>query len=124
MLAATFVDQKYPSRVPEGGRLVRAFFGGAAADELLDAGDEEIAGLAMNELERVLGKLPTPVVVVRRWPNALPQYAVGHLERMAELFARVEAVGGIWLLGNGYRGVGLPDLVRDSRAAAREFVTG
>jgi oxygen-dependent protoporphyrinogen oxidase len=102
---------------------VRAFFGGAAAHELLGAGDEEIAGLARLELERVLGRLPASVMtLVRRWPRALPQYAVGHLERMAELFARVEAMGGIWLLGNGYRGVGLPDLVRDSRVAAREFV--
>jgi oxygen-dependent protoporphyrinogen oxidase len=123
LLAGTFVDQKYPFRVPEGGRLVRAFFGGAAADELLGAGDEEIAGLARVELERVLGRLPAAVMtVVRRWPRALPQYAVGHLERMAELFGRVEALGGMWLLGNGYRGVGLPDLVRDSRAAAREVV--
>jgi protoporphyrinogen/coproporphyrinogen III oxidase len=119
LLAATFVDQKYPARVPEGGRLVRAFFGGAAAEELLGAGDEAIAELAMAELERVLGLMPAPAMtVVRRWPKALPQYGVGHLERMAELFRRVEAMGGIWLLGNGYRGVGLPDLVRDARAAA------
>jgi oxygen-dependent protoporphyrinogen oxidase len=123
LLAGTFVDQKYPCRVPAGGRLVRAFFGGAAADELLGAGDDEIAGLARVELERVLGRLPVSVMtVVRRWPRALPQYGVGHLERMAELFGRVEAMGGIWLLGNGYRGVGLPDLVRDSRVAAQEFV--
>ncbi|MBB5056692.1 oxygen-dependent protoporphyrinogen oxidase [Granulicella aggregans] len=121
LLAGTFVDQKYPSRVPEGGRLVRAFFGGVAADGLLSASDEEIAGLAMTELKRVLGKLPSPVLtVVRRWPRALPQYGVGHLERMAELFRQVEAMGGIWLLGNGYRGVGLPDLVRDARSAAVE----
>jgi oxygen-dependent protoporphyrinogen oxidase len=123
LLAGTFVDQKYPARVPEGGRLVRAFFGGAEAEELLEAGNEEIAGLALTELERVLGRVPVPVLtVVRRWPKALPQYAVGHLERMAELFSRVEAIGGMWLLGNGYRGVGLPDLVRDARATAREFV--
>ena len=123
LLAGTFVDQKYPSRVPKGGRLVRAFFGGEAADVLLGADDEAIAELGLSELEKVLGKMPAPVLtVVRRWPRALPQYAVGHLERMAELFTRVEAVGGLWLLGNGYRGVGLPDLVRDARAAVREFV--
>ena len=123
LLAGTFVDKKYPSRVPDGGRLVRAFFGGEAAEELLGANDEQIAALARAELERVLGRLPSAAMtVVRRWPRALPQYAVGHLERMAELFGRVEALGGIWLLGNGYRGVGLPDLVRDARAAAREVV--
>jgi oxygen-dependent protoporphyrinogen oxidase len=68
-------------------------------------------------------KLPKPVLrVVRRWPRSLPQYAVGHLERMEELFERVRALGGLWLLGNGYRGVGLPDLVRDARVAARATV--
>jgi oxygen-dependent protoporphyrinogen oxidase len=119
LLAATFVDQKYPSRVPEGGRLVRAFFGGTAADELFRASDTEIAEIAKVELEQILGRLPdAAMTIVRRWHKALPQYAVGHLERMAELFARTEAIGGISLLGNGYRGVGLPDLVRDARAAA------
>ena len=123
LLAGTFVDQKFEGRVPSGCRLLRGFFGGATADSLLNASDEEIAALALRELETILGALPKPrVAVVRRWPRALPQYAVGHLERMRELFARVAAIGDLWLLGNGYRGVGLPDLVRDARAAAREAV--
>jgi oxygen-dependent protoporphyrinogen oxidase len=118
------MDQKFAHRVPEGGRLLRGFFGGATADGLLDRSDAEIAALARTELEAVLGiALPEPVVtVVRRWPRALPQYAVGHLERMEELFGRVGGLGGLWLLGNGYRGVGLPDLVRDARAAVSEAV--
>jgi len=67
--------------------------------------------------------LPEPqMTVVRRWPRSLPQYAVGHLERMIELAERVKKLDGLWLLGNGYRGVGLPDLIRDARAAARQFV--
>jgi oxygen-dependent protoporphyrinogen oxidase len=124
LLAGTFVDQKFDSRAPAGSRLIRGFFGGATADRLLHATDEEIAALARRELEAILGPLPAPVLtVVRRWPNALPQYAVGHLERMAELFARIDALGDLWLLGNGYRGVGLPDLVRDARSAAREAAT-
>jgi len=122
LLAGTFVDQKFPFRAPDGGRLLRGFFGGATADRLLAASDEETAALALKELQAILGPLPVPVVtVVRRWPRALPQYAVGHLERMAELFGRVGSLGNLWLLGNGYRGVGLPDLVRDARAAAREI---
>jgi oxygen-dependent protoporphyrinogen oxidase len=121
LLAGTFVDQKFDSRAPEGRRLLRGFFGGATADRLLSASDEEIAALAMKELQSILGPLPVPVLtVVRRWQRALPQYAVGHLERMAELFGHVGSLGSLWLLGNGYRGVGLPDLVRDARSAARE----
>jgi protoporphyrinogen/coproporphyrinogen III oxidase len=121
LLACTFVDQKFADRVPENGRLVRAFFGGAAAERLLRCGNDETAAVARLELARLLGPMPEPqVTVVRRWPRSLPQYAVGHLERMAELDARVSALSGLWLLGNGYRGVGIPDLVRDARNAARE----
>ncbi|SNT40525.1 oxygen-dependent protoporphyrinogen oxidase [Granulicella rosea] len=119
LLAGTFVDQKFPHRAPEGRRLLRAFFGSAAADRLALLPDDEIAALALDELEKIVGRLPAPAFsVVRRWPKSLPQYAVGHLERMAGLATRVAAQPGLWLLGNGYRGVGLPDLIRDARAAA------
>ena len=121
LLAGTFVDQKFDCRVAEGQRLIRAFFGGATADSLLSASNDEIATLAMRELQQILGPIPAPVLtIVRRWPRALPQYAVGHLDRMAELFQWVRSFHGLWLLGNGYRGVGLPDLIRDARSAARE----
>jgi oxygen-dependent protoporphyrinogen oxidase len=123
LLACTFVDQKFDDRVPPAGRLVRAFFGGKAADRLMRCGNDETAAVARMELARILGPLPEPqMTVVRRWPRSLPQYRVGHLGRMAELEERARALSGLWLLGNGYRGVGLPDLIRDARAAAREFV--
>lgn len=123
LLACTFVDQKYNGRVPEGGRLVRAFFGGAAAERLMRCTNDEIAAVARLELAHILGPLPDAEITrVRRLPRSLPQYAVGHLERMTELDERVSQMPGLWLLGNGYRGVGLPDLVRDARAAVRTCV--
>jgi oxygen-dependent protoporphyrinogen oxidase len=120
LLAATFVDQKFPDRVPERGRLLRAFFGGAAAERLMRCGNDETASVARLELARILGPLPEPqVTVVRRWPRSLPQYAVGHLDRIAHLNNRVRTLDNLHLLGNPYRGVGLPDLIRDARTAAR-----
>jgi len=63
---------------------------------------------------------PVPVLtVVRRWPNSLPQYPVGHLDRIAELDARLRALPGLTLLGNALNGLGIPDLIRDARQAAR-----
>lgn len=122
LLAGTFVDQKFPERVPEGGRLLRTFFGGEDAPQIAQQSDDEIAALALRELEKLLGPLPTPAFhVVRRWPRSLPQYGVGHLERIAELDALVRELPRLSLLGNAYRGVGLPDLIRDARAAAREL---
>jgi oxygen-dependent protoporphyrinogen oxidase len=120
LLACTFMDQKFAHRVPAGGRLLRAFFGGKAAERMMRCGNDETAAVARMELARILGPLPEPqVTVVRRWPLSLPQYSVGHLERMAELEERVRRMESLRLLGNGYRGVGLPDLIRDARAAAQ-----
>ena len=129
LLACTFVDQKFPHRVPPGGRQVRAFFGGAAADRIARCNNDEIAAIARLELARVLNTAPphaatapapVPVLtVVRRWPNSLPQYAVGHLERVAELEARLNDLVGLTLLGNALHGVGIPDLICNARQAAR-----
>ena len=120
LLACTFMDQKFPERAPQNARLLRAFFGGKAAKRIASMDDTSIASLAHHELQAILGPLPAPIAtVIRRWPRSLPQYAVGHLDRMAELDARICALPNLYLLGNGYRGVGLPDIIRDSRAAAR-----
>jgi oxygen-dependent protoporphyrinogen oxidase len=120
LLAGTFVDQKFPHRAPPGKRLLRAFFGGEAAQRLAPLPDASIAALAFAELEALLGALPTPrFSIVRRWPRSLPQYAVGHLDRMAELQGLTP--DDLYLLGNGYRGVGLPDLIRDARNAANSL---
>lgn len=120
LLACTFVEQKFSHRAPESAVLLRAFFGGESAPLLLDSSDDEIVALARKQLSTFLGPLPQPSFsVVRRWPRSLPQYAVGHLERMAQLEERVRTLSGLQLIGNAYYGVGLPDLVRQGRSAAR-----
>ena len=123
LLAGTFTAQKFPDRAPPGARIVRVFFGGTIADALNPQPDQAIAAEAWRELGAVLPALPRPdlsMTTVARWPRSLPQYEVGHLERMAALQQKVQQLGDLHLLGNGYRGVGVPDLIRDARAAARK----
>jgi oxygen-dependent protoporphyrinogen oxidase len=134
LLACTFADQKFPHRVPPGGRLVRAFFGGASAARVAKCNNDEVAAIARLELARILHAsdpiaahrpAPPPVVtMVRRWPNSLPQYAVGHPERVAAIESRLRALKGITVLGNALNGVGIPDLIRDARKAARAVALG
>jgi oxygen-dependent protoporphyrinogen oxidase len=120
LLACTFVDQKFSGRVPPGAVLLRAFFGGHSGDALLGETDEKLIERARSQLGRVLGPLPqTTETVVRRWPLSMPQYAVGHLDRMAELESMVQAATGLHLVGNAYHGVGLPDLILQGRTTAR-----
>jgi protoporphyrinogen/coproporphyrinogen III oxidase len=130
LLACTFIDQKFSNRVPPGGRLVRAFFGGTAAERIARCNNDEVAAIAHMELARILHSslpaaahqpAPPPVLtVIRRWPNSLPQYAVGHLDRVFELDSRMRSQRGLAILGNALHGVGIPDLIRSSRDAARQ----
>ena len=100
LLACTFVDQKFPDRAPAGARVHVLY--------------------PHSQLQ-----LPAPepaLTAVRRWPRSLPQYEVGHLDRMAGLDQRLASLQGLTLLGNSYRGVGLPDLIHRARDAARAIV--
>jgi len=124
LLACTFVDQKFPGRVPPGAVLLRAFFGGRSCEALLKEPDDRLIERARLQLGRVLGPLPQTVeTVVRRWPLSLPQYSVGHLDRMAELESLLSATPTLRLVGSAYYGVGLPDLVRQGRSIARSLST-
>ena len=125
LLACTFVDQKFSCRVPQGAVLLRAFFGGDSAPALLGETDEELVARARVQLSRVLGPLPDAVeTVVRRWPLSLPQYSVGHLDRMAMLDSLLPAAKRLSLVGNAYYGVGLPDLVRQGRGVTSRLLHG
>jgi oxygen-dependent protoporphyrinogen oxidase len=122
LLACTFVHQKFPGRVPQGAALLRAFFGGNSAAALLGETDGQLTERARLQLSRILGPLPEAAeTLVRRWPLSMPQYAVGHLDRMAELESLLSAMPGLYLVGSAYHGVGLPDLIRQGRATARSL---
>jgi protoporphyrinogen/coproporphyrinogen III oxidase len=126
LLAGTFMHQKWQHRAPEGSAFLRGFFGGAAAEQLQHAPEAEIVRAARLAFERILGPLPAHThAVVRVWPRSLPQYEVGHPARTDALFQRLRqqpALQGLHLIGNSYRGVGLPDLIGGARNSARELL--
>jgi protoporphyrinogen/coproporphyrinogen III oxidase len=119
LLACTFVDQKFSHRAPEGCVVLRAFYGGNSAPQLLAHPDDFILKLARRHLSAVLGEIPeAQIQLVRRWPLSLPQYTVGHRSRVARVEEIVAGTPGLHLIGNALHGVGLPDMVRQGRTAA------
>ena len=83
LLACTFSSVKYPGRAPEGMALLRCFLGGALDERALERGDDDLTATARAELRDALGVTAEPLLVrVRRWPHAMPQYRVGHLDRV------------------------------------------
>ena len=121
-LACTFSSVKYPGRAPPGFALLRVFVGGALQGSLLAQEDGALRRLAHDEAAALLGITGEPVLSrVWRHRGTMPQYDVGHLDRIAAIEARLEALPGLALAGGAYRGVGIADCVRSGEAAAERL---
>jgi oxygen-dependent protoporphyrinogen oxidase len=109
---------------PDGLALLRASVGRYREVAVLQRPDEELAALVHTELGELLGTpLPAPEQVsVTRWGGALPQYAPGHLDRVAAAHAEIDELPGLALAGAAYAGVGIPACVRSGWAAARRII--
>jgi oxygen-dependent protoporphyrinogen oxidase len=119
LTAATWSSSKWPGRAPAGFALLRVFFGRAGEEDRLVLNDAELKQLAYKELKPLLGLKGEPVLTrVHRWPKAMPQYETGHLERLAQVKEILSEHPGLILAGAAYRGIGLPDCIRQAQEAA------
>jgi len=115
----TWLDQKWPHRAPEGMALARAYFSGDEAE----ADEATLLALALDDLRRLLGHAPRPARAwVGRFPAGMPAYAVGHLERLAAIQEAEKAFPGLALAGAAYRGVGIPEVIKDGREAVAKVL--
>lgn len=119
MAACTFTGSKFDHRAPADRVLLRCFFGGAGDDAVLKESDETLVAMAREELRAILGLTREPLFTsTSRCPQSMAQYTVGHGARWKEIQARTAAIPGLYLAGNGYTGIGIPDCIRMGRAAA------
>ncbi len=122
IIAGSFSSLKYEGRAPEGFILARAFLGGVLQSAMMDLSDEEMIAAARDEFRALCGVEAAPILTeVRRWPRAMPQYDVGHLERADMIDRLVSSIGGLGLAGSAYRGVGVPDCVHGAEQAAESI---
>jgi oxygen-dependent protoporphyrinogen oxidase len=132
--AVTFSSVKWPHLAEatasgaEPLEVVRCSVGRIGEESLLQRADEELAALAAAELAAATGVHGAPVAHrITRWGGALPQYTVGHLDRVARIRAAVAAQPGLAVCGAAYEGVGIPACVATARVAAgqvTEFLRG
>jgi oxygen-dependent protoporphyrinogen oxidase len=114
---------KFSYRVPEGKVVARCFLGGAEDAAVLNEPDETIIESVQDELGRIAGVTAKPRFWrIARWPRSMAQYTVGHPKRLAEIEARTAAIPGLYLAGNAYTGIGVPDCIRMGRAAAEKIL--
>jgi oxygen-dependent protoporphyrinogen oxidase len=115
VLGVQWCSSIFPDRAPPGTVLLRAMCGGWRRPELVDWEPARLVDTVRAELAAVLGIRGTPVFQhVVRWDRAIPQYHLGHLDRVARIETLAAAHAGLYLGGNSYRGVALNDCVEQA----------
>ena len=120
--AATWINTKFPDRIPTQFVALRAFIVDKDAEALIPENDEEILMAVEREFNRLMGIESVPVAhTIYRWPLSMPQYVVGHAARYQRIRTILSSQPGLFLIGNAYEGIGVPDCVRLARGAVEQI---
>jgi len=121
IMAATFSSVKFPGRAPQGKALLRCFVGGAKNEELVSWGDDKLAAAVTADIAEILSITGEPQHVrIFRWEKAMPQYTVGHEEKLFRIEQGLSKLPGLYLTGSAYRGIGISDCVHQGELTAEQ----
>jgi oxygen-dependent protoporphyrinogen oxidase len=119
ILACSYSSVKYEGRAPQGKVLIRCFAGGALQPEVLRRDDAALIASVRGELGELLKISGEPILSrVERWQRAMPQYRVGHLDKLRRIDDLLAPHRSLFLAGNAYRGVGIPHCIHSGETAA------
>lgn len=121
----SLMSSKWPGRAPAGRVLLRGFVGGPRDQEIVKLPDEKLVDIALAEYTQLLGLRAgaRPIFTrVFRWERGMPQYTMGHLERVEAIEERVGQLRGMALAGGGYRGVGVPNCLESGEKAVSKLL--
>ncbi|MFC4182219.1 protoporphyrinogen oxidase [Saccharococcus thermophilus] len=119
--ACTWTHKKWPHTAPPGKALLRCYVGRPGDEEIVEQSDDEIVRVVMDDLNKIMRINGRPeFFVISRWKRAMPQYTVGHKERLAKIKDKMAAeLPGVFLAGCSYEGLGLPDCIDQGENAVR-----
>jgi oxygen-dependent protoporphyrinogen oxidase len=124
MLGVQWCSSIYPDRAPDGIVLLRAMCGGWQRADVVSWDDDRLLESLRAELRLAMGIAAAPIYhKIIRWDRAIPQYHIGHLERVAWIEQRLAQHPGLFLGGNAYHGVALNDCTEQGTILA-ECVAG
>jgi oxygen-dependent protoporphyrinogen oxidase len=123
IMASTWTSIKFAHRVPDGHLLLRVFIGGAKNEAALTLTDEEMVAVSREELKDIMGIDANPVFTrAYRWEKSMPQYTLGHLDRVARIEKMASKHPGLFLTGAAYRGVGISDCIHEGELVAERVM--
>jgi oxygen-dependent protoporphyrinogen oxidase len=119
VLGALFSSTMFDGRAPDGSVLLTTFVGGLRDPAKASAADAEVTTAVGNELTRLVGARRAPLwCEVTRWERAIPQYTLGHLQRIAAIEDLERKVPGLFFCANYRGGVSIGDCVKSGHAMA------
>jgi protoporphyrinogen/coproporphyrinogen III oxidase len=119
ILSVSFASRKFVGRAPDEVVVLRTFVGGALQPELLARSDDEIVASVLSELGQIFGVRGRPHFIrVSQHERAMPQYEVGHRDRVRRIEQALSAYPCLALAGNAFDGVGIPDCIHSGEQAA------
>lgn len=125
LMAATYSSSKWPGRAPPGRVLMRGFVGGPHNQKIVYRPDEELIRMALAEFHDIVDLSPDakPLLSrVFRWHLGMPQYTLGHLERVARIDQRSVQIPGLAIAGGSYGGVGVPNCIESGERAVSKVL--
>ncbi|MDY6833836.1 MAG: protoporphyrinogen oxidase [Chloroflexota bacterium] len=124
IMAGTFTSNKFSYRAPQGACLLRAFVGGASNEALALQEDDDMIRMVLEELDAILGLRAKPLLAkVYKWKKAMPQYIVGHQDRLDRIDKLTLEIPGLYLTGSAFKGIGISDCIASSESVADDVVT-
>jgi oxygen-dependent protoporphyrinogen oxidase len=123
IMAATFTSRKFAGRCPDEYVMIRCFVGGSKNEYLVNLDDNGMVEMVREELKDIIGITAEPVLSrVFRWRKAMPQYTIGHLDRVHSIFEKVHRHPGLYLTGSAYHGIGISDSIREGEITAKRVL--
>jgi oxygen-dependent protoporphyrinogen oxidase len=125
LTGVSLMSSKWPDRAPAGRVLLRGFLGGPRDQAVLEKSDDELIELARTQMVALIGVKPDArprYAKIFRWEGGMPQYTLGHLDRVDEIERLQAAVPGLALAGNAYRGVGVPNALESGERAVTKVL--
>jgi oxygen-dependent protoporphyrinogen oxidase len=125
LMAATYSSTKWRGRAPAGRVLLRGFVGGPHNQEILKRSDEELVQTVLAEFRDILGLNPFAKPLfsrVFRWHLGMPQYTLGHLDRVTLIEDQATKIPGLAIAGGSYRGVGVPNCIESGEGAVSKIL--
>ena len=123
IMGASWVSRKFSYRTPDDSILIRCFIGGSRNEELVSLDDKDMLKMIKEELKDIMGISAEPILTrIYRWEKAMPQYTIGHDERVSRIEESILKYPDIFVTGSAYRGGGISECIKNAQLTAESVL--